>query len=50
MSRSPISFGKIDVGLRASLGPGEGAVDPETPFRVLILGDFSGRGQPRWRA
>jgi type VI secretion system protein ImpC len=43
MSRSPISFGKIDVNLGATLGPTHAAPDPETPFRVLVLGDFSGR-------
>src|SRR5262245_15936985 len=43
MSRSPISFGKIDVGLTTSMGAAEGTPSEETPFRVLLLGDFSGR-------
>lgn len=43
MSRSPLSFGKIDVGLSTTLAETHGKPVPETPFRVLILGDFTGR-------
>jgi type VI secretion system protein ImpC len=39
----PLSFGSIGVTLTAGAGPATGAVDPQTPFRVVILGDFNGR-------
>jgi type VI secretion system protein ImpC len=38
-----ISFGKLDFNLVASMDETGGRPDPETPFRILILGDFSGR-------
>jgi len=43
MSRSPISFGKVDVGLSTTLTPVDAKPEAETPFRILVLGDFSGR-------
>jgi type VI secretion system protein ImpC len=39
----PISFGKIDVNMVSSMEEADGRPDPETPFRIAILGDFSGR-------
>jgi len=39
----PISFGELDVEVVAQLEEVQGAPDPETPFRIAILGDFSGR-------
>jgi type VI secretion system protein ImpC len=39
----PLSFGKIDFNLTAGAASGPATPDPETPFRILILGDFSGR-------
>lgn len=39
----PLSFGKIDVDIRATLDSSEGVPEPETPFRVVLLGDFSNR-------
>lgn len=39
----PISFGKIDVNMVSSMEEASGRPDPETPFRIAILGDFSGR-------
>jgi type VI secretion system protein ImpC len=39
----PISFGELDAKIAASLEDSKGMPDPETPFRILILGDFSGR-------
>ncbi|MHC4321129.1 MAG: type VI secretion system contractile sheath domain-containing protein, partial [Planctomycetota bacterium] len=39
----PISFGKIDVNMVSSMEETSGRPDPETPFRIAILGDFSGR-------
>jgi type VI secretion system protein ImpC len=42
MSRSPLSFGNLVLNL-GTAGDSARALDPETPFRLLILGDFSGR-------
>lgn len=39
----PISFGKIDVNIVSSIEMNKGVPDPEMPFRIAILGDFSGR-------
>lgn len=39
----PISFGKIDVNVVSSMEKNHGVSDPEVPFRIAILGDFSGR-------
>lgn len=39
----PISFGKIDVSLTATMEETKGTVESDTPFRIAILGDFSGR-------
>lgn len=39
----PISFGEIDFSLVASMGETRGTPDSKTPFRILIMGDFSGR-------
>ncbi len=39
----PISFGELDFKIVASLEETRGVPEPETPFRILILGDFSGR-------
>jgi type VI secretion system protein ImpC len=40
----PITFGRLDVGLVASLEENRaGKVEPETPFKIAVLGDFSGR-------
>ena len=39
----PISFGRLEFKVVSSLDEAEGRPDPETPFRILILGDFSGR-------
>ena len=38
-----ISFGKLGFKLVSSMDEPQGVPEPETPFRVLILGDFSGR-------
>jgi type VI secretion system protein ImpC len=38
-----ISFGKIDVSLTSSMKEVKGVPDEETPFRIVILGDFTGR-------
>ena len=39
----PISFGKLDFEIVASLEEARGRPEAETPFRILILGDFTGR-------
>jgi type VI secretion system protein ImpC len=39
----PISFGELDIEIVAQMEEAQGAPDPETPFRIAVLGDFSGR-------
>jgi type VI secretion system protein ImpC len=39
----PITFGELEFNLVADMENTVGAPDPEDPFRILILGDFSGR-------
>jgi type VI secretion system protein ImpC len=39
----PISFGRLDFKIVASMEESRGVPKPETPFRIVILGDFSGR-------
>lgn len=39
----PISFGKLDFKIVALMEESRGVPEPETPFRIAILGDFSGR-------
>jgi len=39
----PISFGELDFKIVASVEETRGKPEPETPFRIAILGDFSGR-------
>lgn len=39
----PYSFAKVDIDVDAGLQPSREVPEPETPFRILILGDFSGR-------
>jgi type VI secretion system protein ImpC len=41
--KKPISFGKIEVHVVSTMEKAGGKPEPETPFRVLIMGDFSGR-------
>lgn len=40
---TPISFGELDFKIVASMEETQGVPEPATPFRFLILGDFSGR-------
>jgi type VI secretion system protein ImpC len=40
----PLTFGKSDVFLSSTLDGTSGKIDPNTPFRILILGDWSGKG------
>ncbi len=41
----PYDFGSVglDVGLGTEESPARLATEPDTPFRILVLGDFSGR-------
>ena len=39
----PISFGELDFKIVASMIETRGVPEPDTPFRILMLGDFSGR-------
>jgi type VI secretion system protein ImpC len=41
--QKPISFGKIDFEIVASMEEARGVPEAETPFCMLIMGDFSGR-------
>lgn len=41
--QEPISFGELDVEIVGQMEQVRGNPDPETPFRIAILGDFSGR-------
>ena len=38
------SFGKVELVASTEAAPAPTAPDPGTPFRILVLGDFSGRG------
>lgn len=40
---TPISFGKFDLHAVSSLGDPSAAPEPDEPFRIAVLGDFSGR-------
>jgi len=39
----PLSFGKIDVTIQATMESSRREVEPDTPFRIALLGDFSNR-------
>ncbi len=39
----PISFGKLDFKIVASMDKARSTPEAETPFRICVLGDFSGR-------
>jgi len=39
----PFSFGKLDVHLTAATDRSEGTPSSEVPFRIAVLGDFSGQ-------
>ena len=39
----PFSFGDAVIDVDAGSQPSQEAPEPDTPFRILILGDFSGR-------
>ncbi len=39
----PLSFGKFEVNLTAGGTPVGGEIDEQAPFKIAVLGDFSGR-------
>ena len=39
----PITFGKLEVDVVSTMEESRSVPEPETPFRVLFMGDFSGR-------
>ena len=39
----PFSFGEVTLDVTAGRERSPGASEPETPFRILVLGDFSGQ-------
>jgi predicted component of type VI protein secretion system len=39
----PFSFGEVTLDVTAGRERSPGASAPETPFHILVLGDFSGR-------
>jgi type VI secretion system protein ImpC len=41
----PITSGNFGFEIVSSRGNARAALDPETPFRILVMGDFSGRGR-----
>jgi type VI secretion system protein ImpC len=49
------SFGEVKLDVNAGAEPSPAVLDPETPFRILLLGDFSGpaaraaRPQAGWK-
>lgn len=38
-----ISFGELDFNLTSSMKSAGGSLKPQTPFHILLMGDFSGR-------
>lgn len=42
----PISFGELDFQIVSDMAGPAGEVKPESPFRIAVLGDFSGRSHP----
>ncbi|MCK7512023.1 MAG: hypothetical protein MZV70_53580 [Desulfobacterales bacterium] len=41
--KKPISFGSISFEIVSSLAETKGRAEPDTPFVLCILGDFTGR-------
>jgi type VI secretion system protein ImpC len=42
------SFGAVNLNVNPSVDPSSAVIDPETPFRILLMGDFSGQA-PAWK-
>jgi type VI secretion system protein ImpC len=43
------SFGSVNLDVNPHAHPSATEIEPETPFRVLLLGDFSGRASTNWK-
>jgi type VI secretion system protein ImpC len=43
------SFGSVNLDVDPQAHPSATAIEPETPFRILLLGDFSGRASTGWK-
>jgi type VI secretion system protein ImpC len=41
------SFGSVHLDVNPSAHPSASVLEPDAPFRILLLGDFSGRAAPR---
>ena len=39
----PITFGELEVGVVSTMEESRSEPESETPFRILVMGDFSGR-------
>jgi type VI secretion system protein ImpC len=42
-------FGEVHLDVQPGAHPSATVLEPETPFRILLLGDFSGRNATDWR-
>lgn len=42
-------FGEVHLDVNPGARPSAAMLEPETPFRILLLGDFSGRSGATWR-
>src|ERR1035437_8459321 len=42
-------FGEVHLDVDPGARPSATMLEPETPFRILLLGDFSGRSSTSWK-
>ena len=42
-------FGEVHLDVDPGTRPSATMLEPETPFRILLLGDFSGRSSTSWK-
>jgi type VI secretion system protein ImpC len=42
-------FGEVRLDINPSAHPSAAVLEPETPFRILLFGDFSGRAASAWK-
>jgi type VI secretion system protein ImpC len=43
------SFGSVNLDVNPQAHPSATVLEPETPFHILLLGDFSGRAATNWK-
>jgi len=43
------SFGSVNLDVNPQAHPSATVLEPETPFHILLLGDFSGRATTNWK-